>query len=104
MALYKVFSISGGNQNGPSDQPPDRTGAISFQAVWSGVDALDATVEMQWSNDGATWEQIPSLIHTLSTASGSTSFNINVVNHSYYRAVLAVGTATNGTINIYVNA
>ena len=104
MALYQTFAISGGNKNGNSDRPPDRTGGLSYQAVWSGLDAFDATVAMQWSNDGITWEQIPALIATLSTASGSISFNINVVNHSFYRAVLTVGAATEGTVNIYVNA
>ena len=104
MALYKTFAISGGNQNGQSDRPPDRTGGLSYQAVWSGLDSFDATVAIQWSNDGLTWEQVPALIATLATASGNTSFNINVVNHSYFRAVLTVGTATTGTVNIYVNA
>ena len=104
MALYKSFAVADGNQNGQSARPPDRTGGLSYQAVWSGLDAFDATLAIQWSNDGITWEQVPALIATLATASGSTSFNINVVNHSYFRAVLTVGTATTGTVNIYVNA
>jgi len=55
MALYKTFAISGGNQNGQPDRPPDRTGGLSYQAVWAGLDAFDATVAMEWSNDGVTW-------------------------------------------------
>lgn len=104
MPLYKTFSVANGNQNGDADTPNGRSGGMSYQAVWSGIDAFDATVEIQWSNDRATWEQVPTLIETIATASGSASFNINVINHAYYRAVLTVGTATTGTVNIYVNA
>lgn len=75
-------------------------GPISYQAVATGLDAADGVLSVEYSNDGVNFEQVPNLTAILPIGAGQTHFNINTVNHKFYRANWVAGSNTAGTIVI----
>lgn len=73
-------------------------GAISFQAVATGLDAADGVLEIEYSNDRVNFEQVPNLTATLPSGDGQTHLNINTINHRYYRIKWTAGSNTAGSI------
>lgn len=92
------------NYNMPKDSPNSNLGYMSYQINFTGLDATDGVVNCQYSNDGVNWDAIPGLTETVTSANESVHFNINAINHAFYRITWAAGSNTAGTFAIYVSS
>lgn len=76
-----------------SQLPGTRQGAVSFQVVFSGLDAADGVASVEYSNNGTDFEPVQGLIETVA-ADGSLHFNINSISHIFYRLKWVSGSNT----------
>ncbi len=73
----------------------------SLQVVWSGLDALDATVELQVSNNNTDWNCYGGAVPvTLDVAAESQVFEFREFMSRYVRLRYVRGSVTTGTITI----
>ena len=79
------------------------SGAFSFQCVASALDASDGTLTVEYSNDGTNFDTVPALTDILASGASDTHFNINAINHAFYRVAWAAGSNTAGTIVVTTN-
>jgi len=72
---------------------------IEVHAVWTGLDAADAVVKLQTSNDGTNWADVTGATITLATTPASSDF-INYLRHGgeFIRWDYDPGTVTAGTL------
>lgn len=95
------YSISG---NTSTTTAPFRiegdSGAFSYQAEATGMDAADGVLSVEYSNDGENFEQVPNLSEAVAIGASSVHFNINVINHLFYRLRWVAGSNTAGSITV----
>lgn len=75
-------------------------GAFSYQCEATGLDASDGVVSVEYSNDQNQWSTMPDLSETLVLGSSLTHFNINAINHRFYRVYWDSNSNTTGTITV----
>jgi hypothetical protein len=87
-ATTEIFELSGDN------------GAFSYQAEATGLDASDGVLSVEYSNDRENFDQVPNLTEIVASGASSTHFNVNVINHKYYRVSWVSNSNTAGTITV----
>ena len=90
----KILTVQGGQ------------GAFSFDIVSKNIDVADAVVSILFSNDRENFIPIPvseteNADFDIPIGDDASTQNILEVDHKYYKAVIAVGTSTTGTIEIH---
>ena len=77
---------------------------FSMQLIWDSLDNTDATVVIYGSNDGSTFDQLPSTSSkTLNTANGSFSFIKDEFSWDYMAIELTVNSVTSGNLKLILN-
>lgn len=68
------------------------------QAAWSGLDAVDGTVTLQYSLDGTNYFNYAAAT-TMNAASGAQPWAISILGR-FYRVAVAKGSNTAGTVTV----
>ena len=73
----------------------------SIQAVWSGSSHADATVKLETSHDGESWDDYPSGSMTLDTVGAeSKTLQFSLLNFPWCRVAYDNGTNNAGTVTV----
>ena len=104
MSLIAENVSAASNYETNRDKPNSNLGYMSYQVNFSGLDATDGIISTEYSNDNVNWEEVPGLTETVATASEVVNFNINAINHKFYRIKWVSGSNTAGTFDIYVSS
>ncbi len=75
----------------------DQIYGFSFQAIYTG--SPDGTLKLQASNDGETWDDVPSSSLIISAA-GHTLYNVTDVFYKYVRVYFEFSSGS-GSLNVY---
>lgn len=91
------YDVSGGAK---LFKVPVRKGiTYSLQAIWAGLDQLDASIQLQGSNNDVDFDDLPpDSSKTLDTASDSVSFRDRNFDHANFGVQFEPGAATTGTL------
>ena len=60
-------------------------------------------LSVEYSNDGVNFETVPNLTEVKASGTSDTHFNINAINHTFYRVSWEAGSNTAGTIVVTTN-
>ena len=77
---------------------------FAFQVNYEGLNG-SVIAELQYSNDGVNFELVPGLSQELTVSAGTSQahYNVNAVNHNFYRLSVSPQTGSDaGTITIHV--
>lgn len=95
--LTTSYDISGGAKL--FKIPITKSISYSLQAIWDGLDQLDATITLQGSNNDIDFDDLPAPnSKTLDSASDSHSFVDRLFDHTNFAVNFDPGSATSGTL------
>ena len=102
---YKTIDASDDFEPSPKRYLETETHALlSAHVIWSGFDAADGTVKLQWSNDRINWKDIPGAVLTLVAAADNDIIIHTFIGTRYARAVYTNNSVTTGTLDILLHA
>ena len=95
--LATSYDVSGGAK---LFKVPVRRGiTYSLQAIWAGLDDVDASIQLQGSNNDVDFDDLPTpSSKVLDSAADSHSFQDNQFDHAHFAVKFDPGTVTVGTL------
>ena len=94
-----TYNMADGNGNITTDNFI-RYNALSFQIDGTGLDAADATVQVQKSNNGTNFVNISGATATLASGTATSFIEVSGAKNEFYKLVITVNTVTTGTLSI----
>lgn len=78
--------------------------SVKVSVSWTGLDAVDGTMKLQEDDGNSGFVDIPTLSETLAAASGNVAFQHRDFGGGQVRLVYDVGTATAGSLTVFLTA